>query len=244
MVRTKIHKLLLYTMLVGALGLILMHIITMYRTHSLSVQSIIKLGSFDFNFAYWFNVDTERRFGALFSTLLILFASGTMLAASIRSMPKKALSIGWLFMSGVLLFMACDEFFMIHERAGEFFGAKDHFGTAVVPGWVKAMGVVVAILCLPMGLFWWKLPKYLKIRTAAAAGVFLTGAMGVEVLAMTHADDSGIKNFGYALLAALEEGMEMLGMILAIDAMLLYHTRMKDERIDQAPPQVPQSAVA
>lgn len=242
--RTKIHKLLLFAMLVGAFGLILLHIITSYRTHSLGVQSIIKLGSFDFDFGYWFNIDTERRFGALFSTLLILFASGTMLAASVRSVPKKVMVIGWLFLSGVLLFMACDEFFMIHERVGEFFGAKDHFGTAVIPGWVKAMGVIVLILCLPMGLFWWKLPTYLKIRTAIAAGVFLSGAIGVEILSMTHADGSGIHNFGYTLLAALEEGMEMLGMIIAVDAMLLYHNRMKGEPANPATPEPGQPEAA
>lgn len=244
MVRTKTHKKLLIALLAGAFGLVLMHVVTMYRTHNLEAHSIIALGNFDFDFGYWFNVDTERRFGALFGAILILFASGAMLFASFRFLSHKSFAVGWLFLSCVLLFMACDELFMIHERAGEFFGAEDHFGTAVIPAWVKAMAVVVAILCIPMGIFWWKLPRYLKIRTAVAAGVFLTGAVGVEILGMTHADASGINNFNYALLVALEEGMEMLGMIIAIDAMLLYLAKEKSDPVGQELPNAAQSAIA
>lgn len=210
-------------LLIAVFSLLSLHLVTKYRAFSLGVDSIIVLGSFDFNFGYWFDIDTERRFAAVFSTLLILVASGTMLHASIRVLPKKGMAIGWLFMSGVLLFMACDEFFSIHEHAGKFFGTEVQ-GEHIVPGWVKAMAGVVAVLCIPMGFFWWKLPTYMRVRTAIAAGVFLLGAMGVEVPAMNYATHYGTQNVGYALFGALEEGMEMIGMVIAISAMFLYHT--------------------
>lgn len=221
--RTSNHKRIVIPLLVITLGMIAVHLILQFRAYALGQPSMLVLGPLDVDLAYWFNLNVEKHFGALFSTSLILFASLLMCIAAFRAKSKKLMMIGWFMIAGILLFMACDEFFSIHERAGAMAGIESQgYGTQVLPSWVRVMAVVVGLLCIPMGFFWWMLPRGLRIRTVISAGVFLGGAMGVEIISSAFVMQQGTENFGFYVLVAIEEGMEMFGILILIDAMLLH----------------------
>lgn len=222
--RTSNHKKLIIPLLIIMIGMIVAHLVLQFRMYALGLDSSIVLGSTNIDLAYWFNLNHEERFGAMFGALLILTASTLMACAAYRAMPdKKWLALGWLLFACILAFMACDEYFSIHEKAGAYAGLQSKgYGSQIMPNWVKVMAVVVGLLCIPMGFFWWMLPRGVRIRTAIAAAVFLGGAMGVEVISSAFVMHQGNENFGYYILVAIEEGMEMLGMFIVIDTMLLH----------------------
>lgn len=237
------HKRIVLALSITTIGMIIMHLTVHYRAQSLGLQSVLTLGGFDVDLLYWLSLDQEKHLGAMFSTALILLASALMAFAAWRTTPtKKIMALGWLMVAGVMLFMACDEYFSIHEHAGEFAGLEtDGFGTQVIPIWVKAMAVVVAVLCIPMGLFWWTLPRGLRIRTALSAIIFLLGAAGMEVVSAAYVRHFVIGDFGYFALVAVEEGLEMLGILILIDAMLLHlvsppNKAAGTEQLDQGKP--------
>jgi len=59
----------------------------------------------------------------------------------------------------------------------------------------------------------------------AAAATYLGGALGVEMLGGRYASLYGTKTLAYSLLVAVEEGLEMAGSVLFIDALLDYLRR-------------------
>lgn len=230
-IREPFHKKILLFLLIAAAGLIAVHLILQFRLYVLEKPSVLVLGGSDIDLTFWFDLNVEKHFGAIFGTFLILFASCNMAFAAYRVWPQRAKTLGWVLMSGVLMFMAFDEFLSLHERAGSVAGLEtEGYGTRVLPIWVQAMAVVVAILCIPMGIFWWKTMKGLRVRTLISVAVYLGGAMGIEIVSSAFVMHQGAANYGYIMLVALEEGMEMLGMIICIDVMLLYLTHFASKK--------------
>ncbi|MGH3665396.1 MAG: hypothetical protein ACRDU8_04810 [Egibacteraceae bacterium] len=56
---------------------------------------------------------------------------------------------------------------------------------------------------------------------AASGGLFVGGAVGVEVVARPFYALPSESSLGYALLVLLEEGMELAGLVLFVWALLL-----------------------
>lgn len=125
----------------------------------------------------------------------------------------------WRTVAVVLAFLSLDEVATIHERLG---------GLPVLPGigsrtWAGAGLVLVALVA------WRLLPWALRLEAALRAGLvaggllFVTGAVGVEVLAgnwrVTHGEDGW-----YWLLATVEEDLELLG-VFVVARVLLAHLR-------------------
>ena len=213
--------------------LLILHLLLQFRQHSIGQVTRLELGILSADLSYWFDLDNERKVGAIFGTSLLLFSALTMVTAAVISRHQKTTAIGWILFSSVLLYMASDEFFRLHERSGDlFFGNEGGFGEHMIPAWVRIFAVVTVLLCIPMGYFWWKLPLALRIRLAVGGAVFLTGAMGVEIISSTYVMSNGRENFPYAVLVAVEEGLEMIGVLIVIDAMLMHLTgliRQSDE---------------
>ncbi|MGY8769769.1 MAG: hypothetical protein ACKVH8_15225 [Pirellulales bacterium] len=58
-----------------------------------------------------------------------------------------------------------------------------------------------------------------------AGGVFVSGAIGIEVLSATIADANGENNLAYACVVTLEEACEMFGVVIFIYALCDYIER-------------------
>jgi hypothetical protein len=121
--------------------------------------------------------------------------------------------------------MAVDESCSIHEmleRPGKrLLGQRDggdifHFAW-VIFGMAFAVTFVLSYL-----KFFFHLPSPTQRRFFAAGTVFLSGALGMELLGSYYASLHGVRNFPYSMLAAIEEGLEMTGVIIFINALLNY----------------------
>ncbi|MEO0475550.1 MAG: hypothetical protein AAF085_06220 [Planctomycetota bacterium] len=199
-----------------------MHIVMSFMVYIIGHKPMIVMGSIDIDPVFWFNLNSERKFAATFSALIIVFAATCAVWSGLRTEKRRLMLLGWFMLGGIVFFMACDEFFEIHEQAGRYFEMNAHFGEATVPGWVRVMSIVVLIVMIPLGLFWWNLPKKLRVHTAIAGFVFLTGAMGIEIISSKFVSINGAENFAYMLIIAAEESMEMLGILILIDAFMLH----------------------
>ena len=70
--------------------------------------------------------------------------------------------------------------------------------------------------------FVWALPKRTRLHFIMAGVIFLTGALGIEMLGAREADIYGYYTVIYSFLYSLEEMLEMLGIVLFIYALLSY----------------------
>lgn len=169
-----------------------------------------------------FNVDAEANIPTFFSVCLgFINAALLCIIALAAGRRNRRESIYWACLSAGFLCLAYDEGFQVHEMLvapmRRILGGTDlgylYFGW-VVPGIAG-----VAILSLLFLHFFLHLPPDTRRRMLIAAGLYFGGCLGMEMVDgkyfATHGD-----SFIYSLLATLEEGLEMAGLIANISALL------------------------
>jgi hypothetical protein len=168
-----------------------------------------------------FNLDREMNIPTWFSSFLFLFAALLLqiLAAEARA-AGRPFAGRWRMLAVIFLILSIDEISAIHETwVG---GIRDllHTGGYLYFAWVIPGSVLVLVLAI-ISLRWFlSLPKRIRRLFFIAAAVFLAGAVGLEMVGGHIVQSRGSNNFTYALLANLEEVLEMSGLLIFITGLL------------------------
>lgn len=178
-------------------------------------------------FVRLFYLDAEANIPTLFSTILLLLASLLLaLIAVFKKVCQDAFRRHWTFLSFILLYMAIDEASEVHEmlnRLGWRITGQKRTGGIFHYGWVMFGMAMAAAVALSYLKFFLHLPGRTKIQLITAAVTFLGGALGVEILeGFYSASHGGENNLGMSMLVTVEEGLEMAGVIIFINALLAY----------------------
>lgn len=174
-----------------------------------------------------FYLDNEGNIPTFFSTLLLLVASLLLtVIAKFKKTFRDTYHRHWVFLSFILLYMAIDEASEVHEmlnRLGWWVTGQKRSGGIFHYGWVMfgmAMATGVALSYLK---FFLHLPGRTKLQFLTATVTFLGGAIGVEILGgLYSASHGGWNSFQYSMFVAVEEGLEMAGVIIFINTLLSY----------------------
>lgn len=172
-----------------------------------------------------FSVDRELNIPAFFSTMLLLVSSGLLACIAFLSYDGRLSSLRyWGVLALGFFWMAFDEIASVHEKliepmrvllGGENLGV--FYFAWVVPG------IIVVLLCAGWFLrFWLGLPFKTRIQVFVAGALFLSGAIGMELLDGEYAEVHGKITPTYAVLSTIEEMLEMAGVIVFIKALLGY----------------------
>ncbi len=172
-----------------------------------------------------FYVDWELNVPTFFSAVLMLAASallGTIFL--LKNKEGSRFRWHWLLLALGFLFMSFDEIVSVHERLIEpvraIFGDV-HFGVLYF-AWVIPAIFMVMLIGLGFVRFLIELPRSISIAFLIAATLFLSGAIGFELLEGQHAEKYGKDNLIYMVMTSIEEGLEMVGVIVFIGALLAY----------------------
>ncbi|QDT17174.1 hypothetical protein [Alienimonas californiensis] len=171
-----------------------------------------------------FDLGHEPSLPAWYSSLALL-ACGALAALIARVVREDRL--WWGLLAALFAGLALDEAVMIHEMAdGVTHEALDGGGvlyfTWVVPGLIFVAGV-----CALFARFLWRLPARTRWRFILAGGTFVAGAVGMEMAAGAVVDSypteaEGIASPAHIAVQAVEESLEMLGVLLFLAAELDY----------------------
>lgn len=168
-----------------------------------------------------FDLDAEANLPATYAGALLalcavalwVIAAGRRQSHQPRARTARALSV-------LLLAMALDEVAQIHELLSEpVRGALDLDGFLYY-SWVVVYGAValaVAIVLLPAAA---SLSRRTRTLVLTAAGLYVGGALGFELLGSAVADDGGRGGRLYALLTTVEESLEYAGVLLLLYVLL------------------------
>jgi hypothetical protein len=172
-----------------------------------------------------FNVDEEWNIPSFFSVLMLLFAA--LLLAVVTALERKRSSahvLHWTVLTLGFLFMAADELVSLHEKLNlpmHRLLAKDELGIFyfawVIPGIAVVVGVGLFFL-----RFLLKLPGRTKRSFIIAGLLYVGGVIGIELIAGRHAEIHGFHNFAYSIWTLIEESLEMAGLVVFIDALLVH----------------------
>jgi hypothetical protein len=166
---------------------------------------------------FFFSLSHEQNLPTWVSSCL-LFSCGTVLA--LIASDERRRGSGWVrhwrVLSLIFFYISLDELASLHEYANHWF----RLGGVLYFGWVIPAGIIVTIVALSYLRFLAALPERVRRRFLVAGGIYVGGALGVELILAYWTDVLGDKNFGYSLIDLVEESMEMIGASLFLLALL------------------------
>lgn len=180
------------------------------------------------------DVNEERSLYTWFSGLLLAGAGGLLLRTWWDSAAWPAwLRSQWLILGGVFMFLSADEMLAFHERLTEPVRAALNTGRVFAFAWMIPYGVVSLVGLLAAVPFLRSLPPLTRNRFVIAAAIYLAGAIGCEMIGAAIAESHGgvealtVANglTAFNTEAVLEEGLEGLGLLVFVAALLDFRSR-------------------
>jgi hypothetical protein len=169
-----------------------------------------------------FDVSSERNVPTWFSSSLLL--SCGLLAAGVGLLARRAGTAGlmpWLLFALLLTGLSLDEAAALHERlrgpTADLLGKRAR--GALRFAWVVPGAAIVTAIGLAYARFVWRLPSAARRLVVAGAALFVTGALGLEIVSAAVLEAQGDRA-RYILVTAAEEWLEMAGAVLLLAAML------------------------
>ncbi len=167
-----------------------------------------------------FGLGGEANIPATFSGGLLLLSAA--LLGSIALTARRAgaaFSRHWAVLAGVFLFLCLDELAAIHDHISAPLSRLAQPGGALLYLWVVPYGVAALLLLLASVRFLLHLPAVTRRLFVFAGAVYVGGALGMELIEAAS-DARGVHSGFIPLLGvAIEETMEMLGLIVFIAAL-------------------------
>ncbi len=166
------------------------------------------------------NLDGEQNLPTFYATILLLKASIILLLIALHGKQK----YHWYLLSGIFCFLALDENIEIHEQLTAVTKsalATDTQGIFYF-AWIIPYGIITILLMIFLFKFVWGLPKRTRTLFIVSGFTFLSGALGLEMIAGSYWEESGWSSMIYKILAFSEETLEMTGVSLFIFALLDY----------------------
>lgn len=188
--------------------------------------------------AYRFNrlfyVDFEGNIPTFFSSILLILASILLWFITIlKKSYQDPYCRHWAMLAFILLFMAVDEAVGLHEMLDKVPWVPGHRKGGIFHyGWVLFGMTMVIAVAISYLKFFFALPQPTRMQFFTAAAVFVGGAIGVEILEGNYsASHGGEGSLQFSMLTTVEEGLEMAGVIVLINALLNYLIDQHEARL-------------
>ena len=177
-----------------------------------------------------FDLDREANFPNWYqSTTLFCCSVFLSIIAVVTKRRRGPRLFQWGFLAFVFLMMSIDEEVSLHERLIEPLHNGLHTSGFLLYAWV----IPGMIFVIGMAWAYWRFLKDLPPTTRKlfliAGIIYVGGAVGMEMVGGEYRTLHGVENFHYAMLANLEEFLEMAGIIVFIYALLAYLGRLGTE---------------
>lgn len=167
-----------------------------------------------------FNLDSEMNFGAWFSSMMMLCSALLLMAIAARA--KAAGNRHWLYwalLAAVFALFSLDETTSIHETAIEPLRGALDTGGIFYWAWVIPALILVPLFAAAYIPFLLALPRRSAALFITAGGLFVSGALGFELLSGLAISAAGETAPLVTVLAICEETLEMLGLALFTGAL-------------------------
>ena len=161
------------------------------------------------------DLDTEVSLPTWLSSGLMLVCALALLAIGAQTRRQGlAKALPWFLLSAAFFFVSLDESISLHEMMSAVIGAQVDKGGLFYFVWTvpALIACVIGLACfLPFILGFKGVDRALLLGSAV---VFLSGAIGMEMIGGSVAEVAGIDNLRYRLLATVEESLEFAGLLL------------------------------
>lgn len=195
----------------------------------LSTQALKVYAGYDaqLGFERQFNLDGENNIPSWYASTALLFCAGLLgLIGCVKHWEQAPRSRQWLGLAAIFLYLSLDEAASLHEMVNPLARALlDRTGVSV--GYLHYSWVILGIVVVPIvGFSYLRFLRTLPIATSVqfvlAGLLYVGGAVGIEMFGGNVASQGGLATMSYAMLVAVEEGLEMFGIVIFMYALLSY----------------------
>lgn len=167
----------------------------------------------------WFNVDGEGNVPSWFSCILLFLCAQTMWALSRRSAGEprqwqrheRALAV-------VFVYLSIDESTQLHEQTIAPLQRMLDLSGALFFGWIVVAVPLTGLFALLMLGYLRALPARIGRGFMLAGLIYVGGAAGVEMIGSVLWSEGNVQTVGYVLQTTVEEGLEMVGLLVFLGA--------------------------
>ena len=184
------------------------------------------------------DINGEGNLPAWFSSMLLLATAGAAGFAAAVFRRRGAAWRHWAGLAVLFVALSIDEAASIHELFDRLRGVLDTSGLLFFP-WVIPGTILAATVALSYLPFLRRLPRPIAARMIAGGGLFVAGAVGVELLQAMVWTTAGRETVAIAAFTLAEELLEMTGVIVFLDA-VLRHVAVEVSAIDVAIGETPE----
>ena len=170
-----------------------------------------------------FNFDIEISIPTFFSSVILLIAASLLgILTIVKKRQSDTYVVQWAILSIIFLCLSIDEAASLHEMLIDPLRNTFNLTGIFYFSWVIPGFIFVSLLSLLYFKFTWNLPPAVRNQFIASALIYLSGAIGVELIGGHFSSVYGENNLSYGLITSLEESLEMFGVIFFIKALLGY----------------------
>ncbi|NJL22937.1 MAG: hypothetical protein HC895_22335 [Leptolyngbyaceae cyanobacterium SM1_3_5] len=170
------------------------------------------------------NVNNEANIPTWYSTVALLVCVLLLgLIAILKQQQKDRLTNHWRGLALLFLFLSIDEAVSLHEKLNPLMRSLLNVNENLLFLWVIPGVVFVGAIALIYWRFLTRLPPQMRNLIFFSAALYLSGAIGFElVTGLAVRNISGLHPLILVLIVAIEELLEMLGILIFIRSLLLY----------------------
>ena len=169
-----------------------------------------------------FNLNGENNVASWFSASALLVCSELLFVIGVtRKRVGDRFAANWLGLSAGFLYLSVDEAASLHEMTIVPLRTALDLTGYLYFAWVIPGAIITLILALTYLPFLYHLPVRIRRLAVVAGALYVGGAIGVEMLGSRYYSLYGTESFQYSLLVAVEEGLEMFGVVVFIYALSL-----------------------
>ncbi len=169
-----------------------------------------------------FDFNCERNIPSVFSFLLMLTSSLFLSVIFKTNKVNKRPFVLWGVLSFVFLMLGLDELLSIHEKIGWLLEEKVQTTGMFYFAWVIPYGIGTVIFLGMYIRFLLLLPRRIAQLFLIGGGMFVAGALGLEMLAGQYAESYSKDFLLYHVMYSIEELLEMLGIAVFNYALVEY----------------------
>jgi hypothetical protein len=203
-------------LLIIAIILLLLNLFGLYFKKVLLIDNFVSNALF-----FFFDASSEANIPTFFSSLL-LFIAAAILYVIYKTAPKGLVKMYWQVLMIIFAWLSVDETASIHEQFGKF-GKSLHLHSGYLYySWIIPY-ILFAIIAFFFFLrFLFKLPYPTRILFIISGFIYTGAAICFELFEGNIAKKYGPNTLNDLLLCAIEEFLEMTGVIIFIYALLKY----------------------
>lgn len=159
-----------------------------------------------------FDVDEEDSFPTWYSaSALLLTAVFLLIKARSSRQLKESTAWHWYGLSLGFLLLSVDEIAGMHET----------LNSLIEVSWAIPGGIFALFLAGVYSMFLFQIERDMAIQFVIGGALFVGGAVGVELLTEPYLENDELNTLAYNLWTAVEEAMEMGGVLVFLRSLLL-----------------------